>query len=1184
MPVTATFVADFTKWNQALKDAVRTFEPLELKTKNVNAELARMAKSFSGEAIIRQAKLATAAIGDIENVTKLTTAEQKRLNATVTEAIAKYSALGQKAPADMLALAKATKQSESAFSGIASALGPIKGLLAGAFAVGSITRLAGETLKFASDLNDLSAKTGLSTKALQEFKFAGDQVGVTLDDVSNAVFQMQKHLEGGDKSVDAALKRIGLSFKELKGLAPEEQFKLIASGLEKIEDPAVRSKTAFDLMGKAAITVMPLITADLSKAAAEAERLGVVLDQKTVNALDNLGDTWAKLKISGEALIANVLAPMAPLLSSILTRLAKDMGKLNEDIKKVEISFIQLGVIVASKTGLGNTSAVQTMIAKVGELQREITNGGTASALISAAKNADMFSKSIHGAGDETTKASEKVHTGTDLIREDLGKVAAALERVEERSDAAFEALNQADELTAVKQQFDQIANRLGKVDQAETEWLEGTSHLLENKSTVVKRYFDGLLKQQEESHKGWDQFTKDLGDLSSAFAQLAQISGGALGGIAGLLSKLVGSANLAVKAVGGISAGISAVKAAKGIKDMVGGFAQLTTGILGAVSAALEFGAALADALHRSRPEQLQSSVFHDFGVKIGEDLGKTIADSAISEFHGSFTAAQIGNLDKIIAAGGGITLQNLDKLEARLHDVFSLLQTGELTAGQAQDVLNKNFQTFVDFLGGDVNPALKEIIRLNKEFGTQSKAIMDFIAKNADRAASGFNKIATNFLTLTTGFQSGSDDMKMLQDAIDGVTDSTKKVAKEAPEAHRGIEELKRAANTGFSNDFIDNLQDGLKKIGPLAQAAFGALLDGGKSVTEALAELAPGLQQIEKVLKATGQQADGFLGQIIGWEDIVSKNKELFDILSGVDDMLHGLNNAGALTQDAFSALTGTISDAFTQLTIQGVQGADAIKLMQPQLQEVWELQKDFGFAVDDATQKLLDQAVAAGEVGEKHRSVQEQMLDLQKQELAVLTAIGKAFGVTLPDAIGDTGNAFDDLGRKAKDALGQIPRDINIGVHYRAEDFPHNGSAIPFSSGGLVPYLPKSFANGGMVPSEAMLKRAAPIYAAGGFFTPRGSDTVPAMLSPGEFVISRKGVQNAGVPTLRSINNGVTPVGGGSVTNIFNVYVQNELSEASSKKLATALAPHIPDAVANGGSTHGKWQRMTKSLAK
>jgi hypothetical protein len=45
----------------------------------------------------------------------------------------------------------------------------------------------------------------------------------------------------------------------------------------------------------------------------------------------------------------------------------------------------------------------------------------------------------------------------------------------------------------------------------------------------------------------------------------------------------------------------------------------------------------------------------------------------------------------------------------------------------------------------------------------------------------------------------------------------------------------------------------------------------------------------------------------------------------------------------------------------------------------------------------------------------------------------------------------------------------------------------------------------------------------LYRAGGGFVPRGTDTVPAMLTPGEFVIRRKAVKAVGLPLLQRINN-------------------------------------------------------------
>ena len=46
---------------------------------------------------------------------------------------------------------------------------------------------------------------------------------------------------------------------------------------------------------------------------------------------------------------------------------------------------------------------------------------------------------------------------------------------------------------------------------------------------------------------------------------------------------------------------------------------------------------------------------------------------------------------------------------------------------------------------------------------------------------------------------------------------------------------------------------------------------------------------------------------------------------------------------------------------------------------------------------------------------------------------------------------------------------------------------------------------------------------PVYASRGMFIPKGTDTVPAMLTPGEFVIRRNAVKAVGLPLLQRINN-------------------------------------------------------------
>jgi TP901 family phage tail tape measure protein len=85
------------------------------------------------------------------------------------------------------------------------------------------------------------------------------------------------------------------------------------------------------------------------------------------------------------------------------------------------------------------------------------------------------------------------------------------------------------------------------------------------------------------------------------------------------------------------------------------------------------------------------------------------------------------------------------------------------------------------------------------------------------------------------------------------------------------------------------------------------------------------------------------------------------------------------------------------------------------------------------------------------------------------------------------------------------------------------------------------------NGGMVPKY---------FAAGGFA--RGTDTVPAMLTPGEFVVKKYAVENFGTDRLRAINNG--SYSGESVYNNYELNV-NVRSDANPSEIARVVISQI-----------------------
>ena len=171
---------------------------------------------------------------------------------------------------------------------------------AAAAAVAAVTELA----TFGSMLSDLSAKTGLGTDALQEFQYAGGQVGVSLEQVSTAVLQMEKRLAAGDD----AFAKLGLSTSALLEMKPEDSFAQVAEAIAGIQNPTQQAAAAMGVFGKSGAEVLPLIKAGLSDLRLEAHSMGAVLSGETVASADRLDDALTKLDVASGALTKSLAA------------------------------------------------------------------------------------------------------------------------------------------------------------------------------------------------------------------------------------------------------------------------------------------------------------------------------------------------------------------------------------------------------------------------------------------------------------------------------------------------------------------------------------------------------------------------------------------------------------------------------------------------------------------------------------------------------------------------------------------------------------------------------------------------------------------------------------------------------------------------------------------------------------
>lgn len=172
------------------------------------------------------------------------------------------------------------------FGALGQTVGTVGKLLAGAFTVSAITAGISRIADYAGKLTDLSAKTGLTTKTLQEMDRAAALTGTSLDTFANAAFKLGVNISGGGNSVVGALEKLGLSYSTLRNQSPDQQFNTIARALSEVENAQDRNRLAVELFGKTAKEILPAIAQGYGKIADSAFKAG----DDAINAIDQASD------------------------------------------------------------------------------------------------------------------------------------------------------------------------------------------------------------------------------------------------------------------------------------------------------------------------------------------------------------------------------------------------------------------------------------------------------------------------------------------------------------------------------------------------------------------------------------------------------------------------------------------------------------------------------------------------------------------------------------------------------------------------------------------------------------------------------------------------------------------------------------------------------------------------------
>jgi hypothetical protein len=588
---------------------------------------------------------------------------------------------------------------------------------------------------------------------------------------------------------------------------------------------------------------------------------------------------------------------------------------------------------------------------------------------------------------------------------------------------------------------------------------------------------------------------------------------------IAGSINDAVQSLDLGDSELGKIAHqfdGIAsaAINAAKAIAQFGADSAQAGSSVVGLAVAWYNFWAAKAAADNqdhaRADERATDTALANKFGLTAPANFSEGLRRQLFSEandLESSYVSSAASHINDIVKELGGwarLTAAQLKTVQEQIDGFNTTLTTssglthmaavatGLMAMAQSQgaegfEATKQLDQALVDMgitavtTGGLVDKFFLDETAKAKRLGIDLKQVAEFQASQAKAAETGI----VGALTITNDAWA---KRKILQDQVaQATTDLAGK---------SGSALVDQQAKLADLNAQLLTQQHIIDATGVHSQAAAGAMsgallgvissqVAAGMSFGDAIRQVAPGITSLRDQLNAMGigggdafdflnQQVGLFTGEVTG---------PALKAIEGYAQGLVGLHNAGQLNQDTFAGITEQIGKTEQALEAQGVNGPALIRAMQGPLQKIWELEEKFGYKADAATQALIDQALAVGEVGEAHKSVSDQMLDATTRIADAVEGLAAVFGV-LPKAAKDAaGGMSDELG-KIKIPSITIPVGFLKGGETGADDYPYH---LHTDNGGA------QAAGGDYMVSKPTLFLAGEAGAERATFTPIGQKT-------------------------------------------------------------------------------------------
>lgn len=383
-------------------------------------------------------------------------------------------------------------------------------------------------INYADSLDEISARTQISTEQLSKWGYAAKLSGTDLESLVSSTDKLAKNLAAaadGDSKMGQLFQALGISVKDAAGNLRDVEDVLpeIADRFKTLDNQTTETALAMQLFGKSGAELLEFLNRGgdgIAALGAELESLGGVISGETAAAAAQFKDELDRLKVTGTALGTQIAAQLLPALLDTTKEfrqlvqdgnLAANVVGVIEGAMAAGISVINAYNIAVERTGLLMTSAAKSAAGAAEAYKNFATLGFAEGGVLSGIEK-------MLDAPREATEAAKQLQALRDAA---ASQVSVTLVDPGEGLEAWKQQKEQAKEMARLQELLNKLLSQGTGATKASTKAKKEDTKAEREREKALKEHLrlleeDKRLERElaDEEQRRWDQGRDTLADL----------------------------------------------------------------------------------------------------------------------------------------------------------------------------------------------------------------------------------------------------------------------------------------------------------------------------------------------------------------------------------------------------------------------------------------------------------------------------------------------------------------------------------------------------------------------------------------------------------------------------------------------------------------------------------------------